>query len=105
MSCRVVSADTNSSRRREFVYPIQHGRLFVMHGRLFVMDDTTWTFIRYANDFQPHVFLPQATVYMLLKIYDQRHKKKLKVGEGGKSMSVEGYRMVQGHPPLPNFQN
>ena len=26
MSGRVVSADTNSSRRREFVYPIQHGR-------------------------------------------------------------------------------
>ena len=71
------------------------------------ISDTTWTrcFIRYANDFQPHVYLPQATVYMLLKIYDQRHKKKLKVGEGGKSMSVEGYRMVQGHPPLPNFQN
>ena len=26
ISGRVVSADTNSSRRREFVYPIQHGR-------------------------------------------------------------------------------
>ena len=26
MSGRVVSADTNSSRRREFVCPIQHGR-------------------------------------------------------------------------------
>ena len=26
MSSRVVSADTNSSRRREFVCPIQHGR-------------------------------------------------------------------------------
>ena len=26
MSGRVVSADTNSSRRREFVRPIQHGR-------------------------------------------------------------------------------
>ena len=26
MSGRVVSADTNSSRRREFVSPIQHGR-------------------------------------------------------------------------------
>ena len=26
MSGLVVSADTNSSRRREFVYPIQHGR-------------------------------------------------------------------------------
>ena len=26
MSGCVVSADTNSSRMREFVYPIQHGR-------------------------------------------------------------------------------
>ena len=26
MSGRVVSADTNSNRRREFVCPIQHGR-------------------------------------------------------------------------------
>ena len=32
MSVRVVSADTNSSRRREFVYPIQHGREWVKNG-------------------------------------------------------------------------
>ena len=34
MSGRVVSADTNSSRRREFVCPIQHGREY---SRLYTM--------------------------------------------------------------------
>ena len=32
MSGRVVSADTNSSRRREFVCPIQHGRECCING-------------------------------------------------------------------------
>ena len=32
MSGRVVSADTNSSRRREFACPIQHGREWLVNG-------------------------------------------------------------------------
>ena len=47
MSGRVVSADTNSSRRREFVFPIQHGRespklevLLKIMSEIVIFDDT-----------------------------------------------------------------
>ena len=39
MSGRVVSAGTNSSRRREFVYPIQHGRERILHERILERDE------------------------------------------------------------------